>query len=279
MTSSRLTTPQAQATLAFLDKFDFDSENPKTVHLAIFAKAALHLNPSLELKPTSALEEANTFATTVLSKDSRSLDLDPLILVEHQALLKKSGLNSEPLHKICERLSAEMAKQPESILQMPRIRHTTSRLQGLGYDVPCMPAAEDYMTALSQHERLISEPNERLIDLLDHITADGADLSPDTIDIFGLVTLAELRKYKIDFASKVVRALSHLSGSHERLTHITDFVSLQRSSNGSYGFHDPFAETSADEAARNREFHLPITLNAVWMLNLISQGTANGASL
>ncbi len=259
---------QAAKTLDWLAKLTSGSSSLQQAMLVAFARCCLFTNRHLMLPEHGAAEEADELSSAILDRGDENLNLDPLILAAHYLMLMQSGIRSDPLRAVLERIVAALAAQPDDVRQLGRVRYTILLLREAGFSVEG-PASRRVPARLPATDReLLSMPIERIVDLLEHAAADGLVIAGDTAEILSLVTLAELRNYRIDLAAKMLRMMMAVGCRNPILDEAVAFIALQRSTDGRYGFFDPFAAEAATEAERAVSFNLPVTLNAVWLLHM-----------
>ncbi|MEO0643062.1 MAG: hypothetical protein AAFY47_06555 [Pseudomonadota bacterium] len=265
MSRQILTLDQAEKTLQYLEAFAKPPYPPRVVSLAVFARACIFLNPDFEFRESPLEEEAEGLAKQILSRDGQDLDLDPFILASHANFLHSGRIEIGDLKEVLSKIAASVHEQPVHVRQMGRVRHTVAILRALDFETGLEAAPRGALKLLDDPTMLLSAPSDDVMAALDHAAADRKPLSNEVSDILGLLALAELRDYRIDFASKILRLLLNAGHRCEALSEAMSFIALQRVSDGSYGFYDPFKEENPSEQDRQLKFHLPITLNAVWL--------------
>lgn len=266
MVRQMITESQALRSLEYLEQFRSESSVPQFDSLATFSRACILLNGSFSFDQGIAVAEADAFAGKILDRGDENLGLDPYILTSHGRLLSLAGLKSQKLDALLAKIGAALSSQPDEVRQVGRIRHMVKLLNDSGFAIEQVPAPDKAFSFLSEPSSLIAADAEVVGDFVDHVAADATELGTDICEILALLAVAELRSYRVDIASRILRLLLSQEKQQSIVEDGVSFVALQRTSNGSYGFFDPFNEDAPHESERHERFHLPITLNAVWLM-------------
>lgn len=257
-----LTAIQVEATLAYLAPFARPVPPTATSVLATFARACVLTGWCALDALDQAREEAEALAASILdAPDPRSLDLDPLVLAAHHAMLREAGVKSPSLRAVMDALHADLRALPAQIRTSGRVRHTAALLARSGIGDGPMPPPD----VAGDPHGLALAPREDVLEAIDHLWA-GAPSSPELEEVLGFIALAEFRDYRIDLGSKIVRWLVSRGVRSEAVRESLAFVQLQRSSKGCYGFLDPFEHLNSTSDEQAESFHVPITANALWAL-------------
>ncbi|HEY4083135.1 MAG TPA: hypothetical protein VGM81_20820 [Burkholderiaceae bacterium] len=276
---------QRETTLAYLETFqglDGEVDRFRPAMLATFARCCLLLNGIGEgegrAAPAQAGIEAEAFARSVLDHpDAERLELDPLVLLTHHLALQDAGQESAGLKLLLAKIHLQLRGLPKDIQRLGRVRRTAQLLRRAGFEAKVEPVADSFWEAMEQPQQLLTMSSDALQDLVDHIAVEELAIDPVRSEILALIALSELRNYRIDYASHVLRLLlssANPRGCSDYIEEAINFIAVQRGRNGSYGFIEPFREDEFAGLDRDRNFHLPFTLNAVWLLQVQAQAQA-----
>jgi len=114
-----------------------------------------------------------------------------------------------------------------------------------------------------------------LADLIDHLMASGVQLDADQSHLLSLIALGELRNYRVDIGSKALRLVIMQGIVEEDTVEALRYVAAQRRRDGGYGFANPFRDPETEAAPPDLGFHLPMTLNAVWLFHTVLTESVN----
>lgn len=273
-----LTQAQREKTLAFLQMLRGGTTPPTspagiaTEILAVFARSCVHLLAHDNQAAHSVVAEAESVYLPILEHpEPASLNLDPAIIAAHYALLTAAGLHAASMDKVVRLMAQALNDQPEASRQQARMRLTLATLRTAGIDVQMTPAPYSVTRLLRQPVELIALNSNEIQQLLDHVVADQISLDAEAAEILSLIALSELRNYRIDLGARILRLVFSQGFDNSYAEEALRFVALQRRRDGGYGFLDPFRENSDAQASPMLTFHLPITLNSVWLFSCYQQ--------
>lgn len=277
ITELELTPSQAAKTQEFLASHYDVGAAPASAFLATFARCMLHLKSGAS---DSAIAEAEVLASAVLSRsDQDTLELDPLIVVSHFAALAHEAGRMPSFSEMVSKISSELDAAPREIKMSGRVKFLQRLLSDLGFGSSPEPSPKKSLALASDPVRLVTASCDEIHEVLHHLDADRTPLAEETVEILSYLALAEMRNYRVDWSATVLRFLIGRGHINDRVIEALRFVSMQRSVNGGYGFIDPLGGAESDPVQRFRSFHLPITLHAIWLLDVLvsSKSLANGA--
>lgn len=262
----RCTPDQAAKTHEYLSQFVRFEAEPKLTVSAVFARCCLATHPDFGLDAARAAEEAATVAHAALGHPDRSrLDLDPLLLVSCHAVLADSGFVVPPLNDLVGEVARAFASLPADVRKLGRVRYVASLLADRGFSVTPGPAGKEVLELLDTPSRMLNASVQTLTDLADHLSVDKAELSGEQSVMLALTALGELRNYRVDLGTKLLRLVLTRGRYCDEAEESLNFVALQRRRNGAYGFSNPFQPNEDSPEKMERTFFLPMTLNAVWL--------------
>ena len=280
---------QRETTLAYLQAFQLSGgqlDQFKPAMLATFARCCLLLDGEgsregdhdSDQRRAQARAEADAFARRVIDHpEGERLALDPLVLLTHFLDLQDAGHESSGLKSLLAKIHAQLRGLPKEVQRLGRVRRTAQLLRRAGFEARVEPVADSFWEAMEQPQRLLTLSSDAIQDFVDHVAVEELALDAVRAEILALIALSELRNYRIDYAAHILRVLlsalsdggasAHLGGSGY-IEEAINFIAVQRCRNGSYGFIEPFREDEFAGVDRDRNFHLPFTLNAVWLLRV-----------
>jgi hypothetical protein len=237
--------------------------------LSLFGRCCvLTLVPSNTPWDALTCEIARLAGDVLCQATSSGLGLDPLPFIEIHLILKKGGREVAELRQLLEQIVPELEAQSPGVRSMGRLRYIASSLSKLGLPIKDVTPSKEAAALLNDDESWINAPAGQLSDMADHLLADDVKLDETDTRILSLISLGELRNYRIDVGCKLLRAALQLGAPCEEVRHGIDFMALQRRRDGRYGFMDRLTEKSEQDADPNLILFLPMTLNAVWLFNL-----------
>jgi len=271
----RCTPAQASRTHAYLGTYtDFDAD-PKAAVAAAFARCCLACTPRFGLSPEAAASEVADMATRALAHPARDrLDLDPLLLATADTMLHDVGYDLASLHALLEEVARALVPLPAPTRRIGRVRLLSTLLRARGLDVSVEPRPGDASELIAEPANLLNAPAAQLAEVADHLAADGASLGADLTVMIALTALGELRNYRVDLGARLLRLAITLGDPVDEVRDGIDFVALQRRRDGAYGFVNPFA-SEEERSTLDRNFYLPMTLNAAWLFQLQAVGRAS----
>jgi len=267
-----LSKEQARGTLEYLDRY----RKPDVAGLsefgavttATFARSCILTGRTGAADIARAREEAEELAQQINSHPRpEELELDPILLIEYFKSLKAVNADTPAFRNLAGTVAEHFAKAKGAMAKESRML----RLERLLADVGIGPSPTKINRAFKECGEMLLEPSEKIAARVDLAIASGENPSPQVAELLAILALAELRDYRIDFATHILRFLvssDHIDGF---VTEGISFVALQRTREGSYGFFDPLNEQNIDERQRDSAFRLPVTLNAIWLIKLFSQ--------
>ena len=257
---------EAERTSSYLrDLADSECSLPLSVQ-CLFGRCCLSAVPEVDIDPKELAEEAGALVSQILSHPQPGeLGLDPLLLIETEAILSFASTDVSGLRTLLGRISEELMAQPAQVQQIGRVRNIAARLSALGLPARVAKPARATAELVRSPERWFSASTAELAELVDHLFADGLPLDEIPAKVLSLIALAELRNYRIDLGCALLRAVLHLSEPCIESTEALHFIALQRRRDGRYGFPNQYAEAAAPGADQQLTMYLPLTLNAVWL--------------
>lgn len=271
ITDRLMSDSQREVTLRYLDHFQ---DVPSLWPVACFARACLLLARRASSDIAQACEEAEAMARAILAHPDRDgLELDPLLLVEHSAMLSRAGCVTPQLHQIVQMIADQMDGLPDDVRAAGRTGHLARLLAkaGLGSKPgvgTCPPAPDE--------EKLLLRSSDEIRELIENLSATPRVLTDTAAEILSLLALSELRDYRLDCGIAILRYLIQSNQADAYLVEAVRFVALQRTALGTYGFSNPLIDDGLDPAERDQRLHLPNTLNAVWLFKLVEDGRLRG---
>lgn len=261
-----LTESQAGRTAQALIALFQPAEDLPGALLAALAGASLHAVRHSAVSAVDLSAQVEAICTVIAAApDVDSLGLDPLILAALAQSLFVSGIPFGTLEGVVTRLARELAGQPARIRESGRIRLLSSLLATAGRDVEVAPPPKTMAAKPLSAEALLAAGDDELLEIADHVCAGGVTLDDDAATVLGTLMLTLLRDYRIDLSSRVLRSMLLQRLDPDTAEEGLRFIVVQRGSDGLYGYSDPFSDRFANAAARNREFRLPMTTNALWL--------------
>lgn len=201
------------------------------------------------------------------SPDPDSLGLDPLILTKLAVALSRTRVGTLPMDGIFARLTEELKQQDEAVLQSGRVRLLSSLLHSVGININVAPPPQEFALAPVSAKQLLQADDDRLLVISDQLGSGGVNIAEDAHEIFGAIMLTILRDYRLDVASRMLRAMLIREIDYPAAMDGLQFLAVQRSCDGMYGFSDPFSDKYPDQNARDFEFRLPVTVNTLWLFS------------
>lgn len=256
---------QAVRTDAYLRTFLHDTSDTAQLQ-AIFARcciAGAKLDIDQQLLGTDVISYV---AAVCKHPDAVSLNLDPMLVLEAHKILLAHQVHTSGFEYLIDTIASELEAQPAHIRRLGRVRLMAEHLRGFGYVVPRSKPHSDATKLLRSADAWLSAPVLALDDMLDHLVADNENLSQMQASRLSLIALAELRNYRVDVGSKIVRLLLKLRLENEEISEALTFMLLQRRNDGAYGFMSPFDDRNWQRAEIDLRVFLPLTLNVVWAL-------------
>ncbi|MFV2072659.1 MAG: hypothetical protein ACC742_08405 [Thermoanaerobaculales bacterium] len=266
---ARCTPAQAASTFEYLDRFvRFDTDLKLRVS-AVFSRCCLATHPDFGLEPAAAAAEAATLAQAVLDHPDRDgLDLDPLLLVTCYALLADEGVEVSRVSDLVTEIARRLGTLGADVRLVGRIRHITSLLAARGFEASIDAPAKEMLQLTREPGKLLNASGEVVADFADHLFADQTALDEDLTVMLALISLGELRNYRVDLGAKLLRLCVAQGRPCEEAGEGLNFVALQRRRSGAYGFLNPFLPAEERNENLDEAFFLPMTLNAVWLLRI-----------
>lgn len=265
-----MTAAQAKVTNSFLTNLA-EQRSDQTSQLQILSARAFlacHIPFDLDLEDVAAKTEVFS-AQLLVDQSANTLSLDPLPLIILHRILHKAGQSIPSLTAITGRISDELIRQPATILALAHPRLISAQLARLGYKVNIPPATAHVTKIMKSADCWLNLSADELSEFIDHLQMVDTNISEDGFHILGLIALAELRNYRIDLGCKILRTLIRRKILSIEVQEAVTYIALQRRRNGSYGFINPFhnigLECDGSDPAAN--FHLPITLNVLWLFH------------
>lgn len=232
----------------------------------LFGRSCLSSVPGADIDPKALAEEAHALVTQILCHPNPSqLGLDPLLLLEIEAILTFASTDMSGFRILLSRISEELMAQPAQVQQMGRVRNIAARLSALGLPARISPPTRGMADLVRSPERWFSCSVSELAEIVDHLVADGQPLDEIATRVLSLIALAELRNYRIDLGCALLRVVLQFGEPSVESTEALHFIALQRRRDGRYGFPNQYAETPAPGTDEQLTVYLPLTLNAVWL--------------
>lgn len=277
----KLTLPSAAqraTTLSFLKRFWIDGDvyqstmdNISTILLTSFARGCIHLMGDDNKSMSAAQSEAEAAYEIVLAHPNpNSLSLDPAVISSHYSMLVENGLSSTSMEDVVKNLLSSLRLQPEALLCQSRVRLAVSMLKQAGVEVHLSESPYWVSKLLRNPNKLYTMTSSEVQQFVEHVTADELIIEPELVEVLSLIALSELRNYRVDLGSKILRLLLSRGCYHTYAEEGLRFVALQRRRDGGYGFLDPLREHIDVKINPMVAFHLPVTLNAVWLFKCLA---------
>ncbi|MFN7397538.1 MAG: hypothetical protein ACK5SX_00410 [Sandaracinobacter sp.] len=272
-----LSEQQAHTTLAFLDRFtDYQNSDRQSVAYAAkasFAKCCVFIGmPDLVSRGFErAQQEGDALAKLIVGHANReNLDLDPILLIEHFKLLRSVGADVPAFGDLAGMVAEHFNQIDDAMSNESRVL----RLQRLLADVGMSNPPRTNLAVLKNGDELLLEPSGKITAIVDIAISRGEQPSSEMGALLALLALSEVREYRIDLASHILRFLVSSRYHDEYVQEAVAFIALQRTASGAYGFIDPLREGLPSKAERDAAFSLPVTLSALWLISLVSQTIA-----
>ncbi|MDV6316267.1 hypothetical protein [Idiomarina sp. HP20-50] len=267
---------QAETTLSELDRLREKYQDTQPLLQTSFAiSCILKLYP--ELYSNNELRKEFETLIKEIGNRAETEAADPLLLL--LTLVNYQALNIEinEALPILETMKKELLSQPDEVLELGRLHLTKHLLNELGIKLPKLPIGKDMSDFLQSPEDWLTASDEQLSNLIDIMLANQSTISTADSDILSLIAIAELRNYKVDLGSKILRFVIHHGKANAMVQEAIQFAAVQRRQDGLYGFLNPFKEENMDDEMSLKGFHLPMTLNVLWLISCLqSADSENG---
>jgi hypothetical protein len=206
--------------------------------------------------------------------DASNLNLDPMLVIEAHRLLSTHQVSITGFEQLIDKIANELESQPGDTLKLGRVRLMAERLRTFGYSIPNSSPGKDAARLLRLTNAWLTTSTTLLDDMLDHLFADKATLSEEQTSLLSLIALAELRNYRLDIGSKILRLIVMHGVANEETNDALTYMLLQRRNDGAYGFATPFDEQNWQRSSVDLKIYLPLTLNVLWTLCEVRNATA-----
>jgi hypothetical protein len=276
------TLTQRAATLTFLDRFGLNERgdektdgNFASVVLASFARGCVHLlDEDLENRRRAQAEAESTYAIILAHPYPETLNLDPALIAAHFSLLATASIRSVSMEKVVLNMAHVLSSQPKELLMQARMRSAVAMIRRAGIDAPLAAPPYSIVRYLKNPSILFTMTGAEIQEMIEHAAADEIEIVPELAEVLSLIALSELRNYRVDFGAKILRLLFSQGLSNIYAEEALRFVALQRRRDGGYGFLDPLNEDIEMHNNPLFSFHLPVTLNAVWLFKKYAGASA-----
>ncbi|MBO0724798.1 MAG: hypothetical protein J2P52_04280 [Blastocatellia bacterium] len=275
-----LTPQQAGHTDEYLQSMAARYATPAVNLQSLFGRCCLAATPAFRGADGVDLDrlraDMEAYAERVVADpNADQLGLDPLLVAEAAVTLQKAGIEVPALNRMIGKIAEELSGQPDPVRSLGRVRLVARSLRELGRQLKSAAPHRAAADLLQKPHAWLTAPVQELTDLIDHLMADGARLDADQSDLFSLIALGELRNYRVDIASKALRLVIRQGIIEENTVEALRFVATQRRRDGGYGFANPFRDSETAAPPPDLIFHLPMTLNAVWLFHTVLAGSVN----
>jgi hypothetical protein len=262
----QLSMRQKQATLDYLSQFADFEKSPADALAATFARCCLLTldTPGIAI----AQSEAETIAGKLLNHhEPNALGIDPMLLLSHLEILRDVATEVPTLTRIAKGIAEQVDALPADISVASRTQRIIKMLWALGLS----DAPPKYKVArnLPEINSMIQMQIDKIDDLIDLAIAQDVVPTQQQYEILLYIALSELRSCRFDVACRILRFVMKFNYDSTILNDAINFLVLQRTRVGSYGFFNVLSEDTCEINNLDRSFSFPVTLNVVWTFNAL----------
>lgn len=215
---------------------------------------------------TTDTELQNSFSDFVATVKSSDNDADPLIVLTVIQHFQRLGVDTSESNVLLETMQKELNNQPDSVRTMGRIRVLAKLLNDIGFTIKEAKTTANEKALVQNFESWFTLPETELSNLADLLLVQGQRLTEQDSEILSLIAIAELRNYKVDLGCKLLRVILAYGVISKTTQEALQFIALQRSSKGSYGFLNPFKNQDMPEQQMEKQFTIPFILNVMLLM-------------